>query len=220
MQTKFTKPELARTLRQYFPDFEPKLLEEIAAAAEVVELREGQPLMHRGQQFRSMIFVLEGNVKIFREDDDGNEFYMYSLTSGTTCALSMTCSDKFEMSAVRGVTLEDGIALLVSIEFMERWLPKYKSWGRFVVNSLRERIEDLLTTFDQVAFRNLDERLEFYLKRQKKMFGSASLPLSHQQIASDLNSSREVISRLLKKLEQRGMISMHRNHIEILKIGA
>jgi CRP/FNR family transcriptional regulator, anaerobic regulatory protein len=213
MQTKFTKPELPRTLHKYFPDLELALSEEMAAVGEIMELREGQPLMRARQPFRHMIFVLEGNVKIFREGDDGGEFYLYSLTSGDACALSLSCTDHFEQSLLKGVTLEDGVALLIPIEYMDKWLVKYKTWGRLVLNSIRERMEELLTTFDQVAFRNLDERLEFYLKRQRKNMDSDVLPFSHAQIATDLNTSREVVSRLLKKMEQRGLIQLNRNEI-------
>lgn len=218
MQTRFTKPELPKTLKKYFPELEPELLELMAEVGQVVEIRQGDPLVQPGHQFRYMIFVLEGNVKIFREEQNGEdgEFFMYSLTSGTTCALSLTCSNRMEQSAVKGVTMEDGIILLIPLENMERWLPKYKSWARFVVNTLRERIEEILETFDQVAFRNLDERLEFYLKRMQRDVGSDVLEISHQQIATDLNTSREVISRLLKKMEQRGKISMQRHSIELL----
>lgn len=218
MLKRFTKPELPQTIRRYFPDLELELLEEMANVGELIELREGKPLMSSGQPFRFMIFVLEGNIKIFRQDNQGGEFYMYSLTSGSACALSLSCSDHIESSAVKGLTVEDGIALLIPIEYMERWLPRYKSWGRYVVKALHDRIEDILLTFDQVAFRHLDERLEFYLEKMQQNLGTSNLYLSHQQIASDLNTSREVVSRLLKKLEQRGKIVMHRNSIEILHL--
>lgn len=219
MQTRFTKPELPKTLKKYFPELEPELLELMAEVGQIVEIRQGDPLVQPGHQFRYMIFVLEGNVKIFREEQDGEdgEFYMYSLTSGTTCALSLTCSNRMEQSAVKGVTMEDGIILLIPLENMERWLPKYKSWARFVVNTLRERIEEILETFDQVAFRNLDERLEFYLKRMQRDLDTNVIEISHQQIATDLNTSREVISRLLKKMVQRGKIAMQRHSIELLE---
>ena len=216
MQTRFTKPELPKTLKRYFPDFEPGLLEEMAEVGQVLEIRTGQQIMQVGSMFRSMIFVLEGSVKIFREDEDGGEFFMYSLGSGSSCALSLASGEKRETSTVKGVTLEDGIALLIPLEHMDKWLTKYKTWVRYVVGSLRERMEDILVTFDQVAFRNLDERLEFYLKRLQRELDSDVLEISHQQIATDLNTSREVISRLLKKMEQRGHISMHRNAIEMI----
>ncbi len=217
MLTRFTKPELPRTLRRYFPDMEAELLEEMAGIGEIIDLREGAPVLIPGHQFRYMIFVLEGNVKIFRQDGNGGEFYMYSLTSGSACALSLSCPDRAEASAVKGIAVEDGIALAIPVDYMERWLMRYKSWGRYVVNTLHDRIEEILQTFDQVAFRHLDEQLEHYLKRMQHNQGSSSIYLSHQQIATDLNTSREVISRLLKKLEQRGEILMHRNAIEILK---
>jgi len=217
MLTRFTKPVLAQTLLRYLPDLEAELLEEMAHTGEIIELREGKAVMTAGQQFRYMIFVLEGNIKIFREDPGGGEFYLYSLSSGSACALSFSCSGQAELSAVKGIAVEDGIALVLPIECMERWLLRYKSWGRYVVKAMHHRIEDILQTFDQVAFRHLDERLEFYLEKMQQNHGSNNLPLSHQQIASDLNTSREVVSRLLKKLEQRGMIVMHRNAIEIIK---
>lgn len=216
MLKRFTKPELPRTLRRYFPDMEPDLLEEMASLGEIIELHEGMPVMQPGQQFRYMIFVLEGNIKIFREDANGGEFYLYSLTAGTACALSLSCVARAEASGVKGITVEDGVALLIPIEYMERWLLRFKSWGRYVVSALHERIEDIMQAFDQVAFRHLDEQLEHYLENMQRQFGANRIYLSHQQIASDLNTSREVISRLLKKLEQRGMIAMHRNAIEIL----
>ncbi len=217
MLTRFTKPELPRTLKRYFPNLEPALLQEMADIGEIVSLEEGKPVIQAGQQFHYMIFVLEGNIKVFREDGHGGEFYMYSLSSGSACALSLACADRTELSAVRGVAVEDGLALLIPLEYMEIWLTRYRSWARFVVKALHDRIEDVLITFDQVAFRHLDERLEFYLEKMQDNMGTSNLHISHQQIAADLNTSREVISRLLKKLEQRGMIIMHRNSIEILK---
>lgn len=217
MLKRFTKSELPHTLQRYFPDMEPELLEEMAKVGELIELRENKPVMNAGQQFRYMIFVLDGTIKVFRTNDDGSEFYLYSLTSGSACAMSLSCSKRLETSAVRGVTIEDGLALVIPIEYMERWLGRYKSWAPYVIRVLHQRMEDILLSFDQVAFRHLDERLEFYLERIQQHQGTPMLYLSHQQIASDLNTSREVISRLLKKLEQRGRIIMHRNTIELLK---
>jgi CRP/FNR family transcriptional regulator len=90
---------------------------------------------------------------------------------------------------------------------------KYRSCNNYVLNSYRERFEELLVTLDHVAFRNMDERLEFYLKRQQQQMGN-DIPLTHQQIADDLNSSREVISRLLKSMEKNNRVILHRNSIE------
>ena len=218
MQTRFTKPELPKTLRRYFPELEDLLLEAMTEAGHVVEIRAGDSMMQVGQQLKYMIFLLEGNLKIFREDEEGAEFYLYSLTSGSSCALSLSCSYRMEESSVKGIVMEDGVALLIPIEFMEKWLPKYKTWARYVIDTFHTRMEDILTTLDQVAFRNLDERLEFYLKRMQRDQDTDVLELNHQRIAGDLNTSREVISRLLKKLEQRGKIELSRNSIKLIAL--
>jgi len=105
---------------------------------------------------------------------------------------------------------------MIPLQQMEQWMGHFKSWYEFVVNTYKNRFEEILLVLDQVAFRSMDERLEFYLKRQVEQLGQTHLNISHQEVANELNSSREVISRLLKKMEQRGMVKLHRNHIEVL----
>ena len=95
---------------------------------------------------------------------------------------------------------------------------KFKSWSHFVIQTYRNRFDEMLTVIDNIAFKNMDERLEFYLKRAKTEAGQTLLNLTHQQIADDLNSSREVISRLLKKMVQLGKIKLNRNSIEVIKL--
>jgi len=94
---------------------------------------------------------------------------------------------------------------------------KHRSWYEFVIHTYRSRFEEVLEVIDSIAFRAMDERLEFYLKRHATSCGCGDLKLSHQEIASDLNTSREVISRLLKKMEQRNLVKLHRNHIELIQ---
>jgi CRP/FNR family transcriptional regulator len=107
---------------------------------------------------------------------------------------------------------------MIPLNKMDDWMSRYKSWYHFVVKTYRNRFEELLQTLDNVAFRNMDERLEFYLKRQQDTQKSHIIPTTHQEIAQDLNSSREVISRLLKKMAERGKVKLHRYHIEIVKL--
>jgi CRP/FNR family transcriptional regulator len=114
--------------------------------------------------------------------------------------------------------VEDSEVLMVPLNMMEKWMGEFKSWYEFVVTTYRNRFEEVLTVLDQVAFRSMDERLEFYLKRHAENNQSKTIHLSHQEIANELNSSREVISRLLKKMEQRGLLLLNRNSIELLKL--
>ena len=159
--------------------------------------------------------MLLGMVKIYREDDEGNEFFIYYLEPGQACALSMVCASRQQTSEIMAVAIKDTEVLTVPFELIEEWMKKYTSWNNFVLSSYRQRFEELLVTLDQVAFRNMDERLEFYLKRQAEKMGN-QLKLTHQQIATDLNSSREVISRLLKNMEKNKRVVLQRSSIQYI----
>lgn len=212
------KTELHSHMRQLFHDLEPFLLAELEKESTVWRFSEGEQLMHPGHYLRNMFFITKGLVKVYREDNDGAEFFMYYIKPGQACALSIACTERNEISTVRAVAVEETDAVMVSHIHMEDWLMRYKSWGRFVIDTFRYRLEEVLLAFDNVAFRGLDERIEFYLKRQCRETQSKILTISHQAIANDLNTSREVVSRLLKKLEQHGKIVMHRHAIEVLEL--
>jgi CRP/FNR family transcriptional regulator len=205
---------------QKFPFFEPDLREEMESTGEVREFASGEIIIRTGQYVRATMLVLEGRVKIYREDEDGNEFFMYYLNAGEACALSIMCAARQEKSQVLAQADEASSLLMIPFQKVSEWMAQYASWYRFVVETYRNRFEEILITLDQVAFRSLDERLEFYLQRQMKAIGTPILHLTHQQIAEDLNSSREVVSRLLKKMEQRGKVVLSRNHIEVVDIVA
>ena len=200
-----------------FPQLEQSLLQEIAREGTIKQLAAGEEALRTGQYIRSTVLVLNGLVKVYREDDEGNEFLMYYLEQGDACALSMMCSAKNEQSQVLAKAVSDAEVLLVPAHLSEQWLAKYKTWYNFVIASYRARFEELLQTLDSIAFKGLDERLVFYLKRHVKLLGK-EVRLSHQNIAEELNSSREVISRLLKKLEQQGAVMLHRNYIEVINL--
>ncbi|MDX5483236.1 MAG: Crp/Fnr family transcriptional regulator [Hymenobacteraceae bacterium] len=197
-----------------FPQFEQPLLEEILSQSTIRQVQEGEEVLRTGQYIRSTVLLLSGLLKVYREDDEGNEFLMYYLEPGDACALSMMCTARNEQSQIMAKAVAPSEVILIPSHLSELWLGKYKSWHNFVIASYRERFEELLQTLDSIAFKGLDERLLFYLKRHVKVSGK-QIRLSHQQIAIELNSSREVISRLLKKLEQTGAITLHRNYIEV-----
>jgi CRP/FNR family transcriptional regulator len=130
----------------------------------------------------------------------------------------MICATKNETSQLKAVAVEDVLAVGVPIQYMDQLMLEHKNWYYFVLETYRSRFEELLMVIDQVAFRSMDEKLMFYLKRQFDAFNTNMIHTTHQTIAYDLNSSREVISRLLKKLEQKGFVALHRNSIEKLNI--
>jgi CRP/FNR family transcriptional regulator len=205
-------------LRLKFPDIESELLEQISEFGEVREVGAGDVLLRTGQHLTSALIVLRGAIKIYREGEEGGEFFLYYLQSGQACAMSMSCLRHQEQSQVMGVAVEDSEVLMVPMEKVNQWVREYRSWQEFVINTYRNRFEEVLEVLDNVAFRGMDERLEFYLKKESQKAKSQTLHISHQNIANDLNTSREVISRLLKKMEQRDLLSLQRNQIELIHL--
>ncbi|OKL40453.1 Crp/Fnr family transcriptional regulator [Pontibacter flavimaris] len=211
------KPNRDAVLRR-FPQLEQPLLDELLRESTLKQVEAGDEVLRTGQYIRYTLLLLDGLLKVYREDDEGNEFLMYYLEPGNACAMSMMCSARNEQSQVKAKAVDKAEVILVPSHLSELWLGKYKTWHNFVIASYRQRLEELLQTLDSIAFKALDERLLFYLRRHVKVSGHA-VRLSHKQIADELSSSREVISRLLKKLEQTGALKLHRNYIEVYDVG-
>lgn len=207
---------IAGYLTRLFPQFEPALKEKLIENCSVREFKAGEILMQKGQYFRSTMLIVEGRVKLYRQGEEGEEFFMYYIEPGGACALSMICAAKQETSEVMAKAVEDTTALLIPIHMMDELMREFKTWYYFVLETYRNRFEELLILIDNVAFKSMDERLEFYLQNQCKKLGTKQLQITHQEIANDLNSSREVISRLLKKMEQQGRIRLNRYSIEVI----
>jgi CRP/FNR family transcriptional regulator len=203
----------AAELMVFFPLFDKDLADFLAEIGEVRTFPEGEIMMKTGQFFKSSMLIVKGKVKLYREGEDGNEFFMYFLESGSACALSMICATRNQASGIMAVAVEETEVIMIPIQYMDKLMTTYKSWYYFVLETYRSRFEELLVVIDNIAFKNMDERLEWYLKQQAAKLGR-QLHLTHQQIANDLNSSREVISRLLKKMEKNQRLHLHRNHIE------
>jgi len=199
-------------MQPIFPQFSPDLLRHLEEIGQVVTFEEGDMLMRPGQYFKNSLLILEGRVKLYRDGEEGEEFFLYYLERGNACALSMICAAKNESSAIKARAMTPVKALAIPIQYMDGLMRDHTQWYYFVLETYRSRFSELLEVIDQVVFHSMDEKLEFYLKRQFDSLGD-SISITHQEIADDLNSSREVISRLLKKLESQKRISISRNVI-------
>lgn len=207
--------EIKDLLTNRFRTFEPELIDILAEIGTLKTFEEGDELMRTGQYFKSTMLIVDGLVKLYREGDEGGEFFVYYIEPGNACALSMVCASQQKTSEVMARAMTSAKAIMVPIDKMDELMLQYKSWYYFVIETYRSRFEELLTVIDAITFKAMDERLEFYLRKQAETMGSTLLNTTHQQIADDLSTSREVISRLLKKMEQRQMISLHRNQIDL-----
>ena len=196
--------------------FEEQLIEEIAEVSMLRDFKEGDVLIDFGDSIRKMPLLIKGAIKISREDFDEGELLLYFIEKGDTCAMTMACCLGETKSEIRAVAETNGTVVMIPITKMEEWLGKYKSWRNFVFNSYNSRLKEMLSAIDNLAFMNMDERLLNYLYDKAKINNSNHILNTHQEIAYDLHTSRVVISRLLKALENKGKISLHRAFIEIL----
>lgn len=203
-------------IKKTFPSFSTELLEDFKLNATINSFSTDTIIIRTGQYIKNTVLVISGKIKIYRQDENGGEFFMYHLQPGQACAISMICATKNAKSQIMAKVVEDVELVMVPLPLMDKWMMQHRSWYEFVIDTYRSRFEEVLEVIDSIAFRAMDERLEFYLKRHATVCGCNELKLSHQEIASELNTSREVISRLLKKMEQRGLVSLHRNNIELL----
>ena len=203
-------------LKAYSHLFENALLEEISEVGITKHVAEGEKLMEIGQYVTAMPLLISGAIKILREDKDGDELLLYFLEKGDTCAMTLSCCMGQTKSEIRAIAELDTELIMIPIQKMEEWTAKYKSWRNFVFESYHTRLMEMLDTIDSIAFLKMDERLLKYLSDKVKITNDKIINSTHQDIAYELHTSRVVISRLLKALENRGEIKLHRNKIEVL----
>ena len=204
-------------LRRHFPQIaEKELQEEIIQVGKIMRFQADQVIMDYGNFIRLVPLVIEGSIKVLREDESGNEVFLYYLEKGETCSMSFTCCMMNKKSVIRTVAEEDTILIGIPIKYMDSWMTKYQSWKNFVMTSYDQRMTELLRAIDSIAFQKMDERLLDYLTKKSTMGRTRILAITHQSIADDLNASREAISRLLKQLEKMGKVRLRRNQIEII----
>lgn len=214
----FNRIEMKEELKQtYGFVFEEDLINEIADVSVLREFKEGDVLIDFGDYIKRMPLLINGAIKILREDFDEGELLLYFIEKGDTCAMTMACCMGETKSEIRAVAETDGKVVMIPVNKMEEWLGKYKSWRNYVFNSYNNRLKEMLSAIDNLAFMNMNDRLLSYLVEKVKINNSREINTTHQEIAYDLHTSRVVISRLLKALENEGKIVLNRASIELLK---
>ena len=198
--------------------FENELIAEIENTGTFKEVEAGSAIIEIGDYVTGMPLLITGAIKVLREDEEGDELLLYFLERGDTCAMTLSCCMGRTKSEIRAVAETDTTFIMIPIEKMEEWTAKYKTWRNFVFESYHSRLSEMLDTIDALAFMNMDQRLMRYLRDKAKIKGDVDIQSTHQQIAYDLHTSRVVISRLLKKLEIDGKISLQRNQIKVIDL--
>lgn len=204
-------------LQNYFNTmFEEGLLDEIAVIGQIRSFRENEILIELDETITHMPLLLNGAVRIMRDDDNDGELLLYYLERGDTCAMTMTCCLGTKTSTIRATAETDGEMILVPVRKMDEWLAKYPSWRAFVFNSYQERLDEMMRSVDNLAFKDTKGRLRNYLIEAASVNKSTTVNKTHAEIAYEMNTSRVVISRLLKALENEGFLLQQRNSISIV----
>lgn len=193
--------------------FEEDLITELIEVGSIERLTHGEIILDMNQKIFKIPVVIEGSLKIMREDDEGREIFLYYVEPGGTCAASLTCCMNQCRSNILAIVEEDVTLLTFPEEYMDKWMVKYRSWRNYILTNYADRYEELLDVVDLLAFKKMDDRVSNYLKEKADVHHSKVVVASHQEIAYDLNTSREVVSRILKQMERNGLLSLKRGQI-------
>lgn len=206
-------------LRQHYGFlFEQELLEEIERTGTYASVSKGKVIIDIEQAITHIPLLLAGAIKVLREDDEGDELLLYFLERGDTCAMTFSCCLGSSKSEIRAVTESDTELLMIPVAQMDLWMGRYRSWQNFILESYHTRMMELLETVDTLAFMKMDERLLKHLQDKAKVTHDDMIQTTHHEVALDLHTSRVVVSRVLKRLENDGKIKLHRNRIQVLDI--
>ncbi len=208
---------LREKLSDYYSDiFEPELIDEIVKVGHFDKVKSGELMIDIGAEMTHIPLILEGVVKIIRQEKEGDELVLYFLERGDTCAISFVNCINRKKSIFKGVVDQDMEAIFLPVEHIDDWLMKFKSWRSFIIDSYHFRLIEMVESIDSLAFMKMDKRLLKYLNDKVKITKDVDLDITHQEIANDLNTSRVVITRLIKQLHDKGKIYSTRNKIRLL----
>ena len=196
--------------------FEPPLIKEIEQFGIFQSFKEGDVIMDYGKYIRMMPIILSGTIKVLKMDEQNKEILLYYLTNNESCSMAYSCCLEAKKSEVKAIAEEDTEIIAIPHVKLDDWLCSYPSWKNYIMRSFNERFTELLKSIESIAFHKLDERLINYLSEKKKHTGSSAIKISHFTIADELATSRVVISRLLKQLENDKKIILYRNEIKLL----
>jgi CRP/FNR family transcriptional regulator len=201
---------------QIFPSFSQEIIEQLIKNGRLMKIKAGQELMSIGGSFKTIPLIVEGSIKVVREDQEGNELFLYFLEPGETCAMSISCSLQGRPSEVNAVAEEDSVLIAIPGDKALSWMSEFDAWRDFMLGTFQLRFQEMMHAIDSIAFKQLDVRLLEYLRDKAQVHDSKEIQTTHQSIADDLNSTREVISSLLKILEKEKQIKLGRNKITLV----
>lgn len=194
--------------------YEKELQEEILANSKVNSFKKGDVIVREGEYVKILPIVLSGAIRVFQTNED-REILLYYVESGQTCMMSLSACFFNNESPSQAIAITDTSILAIPSPFITLWQKKYHSWNKFVIRTFRLRYDELLNTFESVAFDHIDKRIMEYLIFRKNKSSTHIIQITHQELANELGTTRVVVSRILKQFEMNGSLILHRRGIEL-----
>lgn len=194
---------------------DPDLVSEIKALSITKDIPRGNEILREGQYVKVIPIVLDGLIKVFTSHQD-KELLLYYIRPNESCIMSFAASLKNETSQVFAITEEDTTALLLPVDKVAYWTKQFPDINTLFFQQYNLRYGELLDTIRHLLFDKMDKRLLNHLQQKVNLTNNNPLKISHRQIADELGTAREVISRTMKKLEAEKWVKQHTNSIEIL----
>jgi CRP/FNR family transcriptional regulator, anaerobic regulatory protein len=191
-----------------------KLLDEMAKYTRAKHIARDEVLMQLGDEIVFVPIVMKGVLRIVRQDLEGKEIFLYHLYPGQTCAMAINCCQSRKKSMVKAIAEDDTELMLIPVKLVEDWM-KYPEWKTFINSTYGARFAELMEVIDLIAFSNMDKQVLHYLQERARAANTKALFITHQQIADELHTHREAVSRLLRTMEEKKLVKLGRNVIEL-----
>jgi CRP/FNR family transcriptional regulator, anaerobic regulatory protein len=196
--------------------FQTLLKDEVSTYGQLKKFPAGAVIQQEDSYIKSIPLVLNGSLKVMRTDTDGHEILLYYIIPGESCIMSFLGGIHNETSKVKAIVEEDAEILFIPVEKASEWVKKFPEWSDFIFKLYHKRFEELLTAVNAIAFQKLDMRLLQLLKQKAELYQTKEIKITHQQLADELGTAREAVSRVMKQMENEGLVILSRNKITLL----
>jgi CRP/FNR family transcriptional regulator len=196
--------------------FHTLLKDEVASFSELRKFKADSVILQEDSYIKSIPLVVSGSLKVVRTDANGHEILLYYITAGESCIMSFLGGIHDETSKIKAIVEEDAEILLIPVDKASEWVKKFPEWSDFIFKLYHKRFEELLSVVNAIAFQKLDVRLLHLLKQKSELANSKEIKVTHQQLAEELGTAREVVSRVAKQMENEGLIQLSRNKITLM----
>jgi CRP/FNR family transcriptional regulator len=194
----------------------PEVKQKLSAYGIVKKFSEGDTILNENAYIKAIPIVLSGCIGVMRTDEDGREILLYYINPGESCIMSFLGGIHNDTSKVKAIAEEETEIIFIPIDKVNLLIKEYPEWLDYIFRLYHKRFEELLEVVNDVAFKKMDERLLNFIKKRCELTKSTTLQITHEHLANELGTARVVVSRLLKQMEDKGLLKLGRNKISLV----